>query len=150
MEFPGAHNASKYEIHDNEWDSRVVMLGTYRNPWQIISQDLNTFSHHVRHLVWGDWWGEDPFCSLFPCLFQISRNREVNCVSSFLILTIQSPINLLSSGPWLVQKSIRFLLLLYYFMMLLFQLGIKILDVFPRIFIFWSIYTWGSRVQVGS
>ena len=72
---------SKYGLHINGWDTKVVTNGSFRNPWKFISQGLNIFSTHIALKVgngtkisfWKDAWkGNTSFATLFPRLFRLT------------------------------------------------------------------------------
>ena len=39
---------SKYGIHENGWDSNVVIRGSLRNPWKAISKGIKSFKTFIR------------------------------------------------------------------------------------------------------
>jgi len=42
---------SKYGIHENGWDSNVVIRGSLRNPWKAISKRIESFKTFIRPKV---------------------------------------------------------------------------------------------------
>lgn len=60
---------SKYGMKPNGWDSNLETWGSFRNPWEFISQGLNVFLQNTKmrvedvtkFLFWRDKWREK-FC----------------------------------------------------------------------------------------
>ena len=76
---------SKYGIHNNRWDSNMVVRGSHCNPWKAISNGLDTFISFTRPRVgmgnntrfWEESWiGSTLFASLFPRLYKVSLNTN--------------------------------------------------------------------------
>ena len=83
---------SKFGLHPNQWDSRVVERGTFRNPWKAISSLYGEFLQMVSFKVgngnnvrfWEDkWLGKKPLEELFPSLFRLSSSKS-RPISDFL------------------------------------------------------------------
>ena len=78
---------SKYGIHNNGWDSNMVVKGSHRSPCKAISNGLDTFISFTRPRVavgmgnntwfWEERWiGSTPLASLFPRLYRVSLNTN--------------------------------------------------------------------------
>ena len=72
---------SKFGIHPNHWDSKVVKRGTFRSPWKAISFLYGEFHQMVSFKIgnrnkvrfWEDRWAdENTLKGLFPSLFRLS------------------------------------------------------------------------------
>ena len=72
---------SKFDIHPNHWDSKVVERGTFRSPWKVISSLYSEFHQMVSFKIgngnkvrfWEDRWAdENTLKGLFPSLFRLS------------------------------------------------------------------------------
>ena len=83
---------SKFGLHSNQWDSRVMGRGTFRSPWKVISSLYKEFSQLVSFKVgngntvrfWKDkWLGENSLKELFPSLFRLSDLKS-QPISAFL------------------------------------------------------------------
>ncbi|KAI5334762.1 hypothetical protein L3X38_024895 [Prunus dulcis] len=84
---------SKYGLDSNDWDSKLTVTGSCRNPWQDISKGYNTFLQCCRFSVgngvkvrfWEDQWLKEGLLrELFPRLFSLSRKKE-KCIVDFVI-----------------------------------------------------------------
>ena len=76
---------SKYGLHENQWDSGINHLVTYRNPWKFISSLYGEFQSLVAFKVgngtklrfWEDVWrGDVAFQIRFPSLYRLSINHN--------------------------------------------------------------------------
>ncbi|KAM7481594.1 hypothetical protein LguiB_006177 [Lonicera macranthoides] len=76
---------SKYSIQTNRWDSKVVLRGSFRNPWKAISLGIEKFVGYIRYKA-GDgekirfwtnsWVGDSSLAVLFPRLYRITSNPD--------------------------------------------------------------------------
>ena len=76
---------SKFGISPNQWDSKVVLRGTFKSPWKAISSLYGDFHQMVSFKIgkgnkvrfWEDIWeGEATLKSLFPSLFRLSTRTS--------------------------------------------------------------------------
>ena len=83
---------SKFGIHPNRWDSKVVERGSFRSLWKVISSVYRDFHQMVSFKIgqgnlvrfWEDSWvGESTFKEQFPSLFKISSFKS-RSISNFV------------------------------------------------------------------
>ena len=96
---------SKFVLHPNQWDSKVVEYRTHRSPWKAMSSLYGEFYQMVSFKVgngnkvrfWEDiWLGENSLEVLFPSLLRLSISKSqpiskfwINLVLLWVLLQVR-------------------------------------------------------------